>query len=65
MRVSLRSKENIYNNKKLLNIPSQKDIIFKSMAGVAHLVRALGCGSRGSRFNPGHPPHIYPYLSPA
>ena len=27
------------------------------MAGVAQLVRALGCGSRSRRFDPGHSPH--------
>ena len=26
------------------------------MVGVAQLVRALDCGSRGRRFEPGHPP---------
>ena len=31
------------------------------VADVAHLVRALGCGPRGSRFNPGHSPHT-PYF---
>jgi hypothetical protein len=29
------------------------------MAGVAQLVRALGCGSRGRRFNSGHSPHDF------
>lgn len=28
------------------------------MAGVAQLVRALGCGSRGRRFNSDHSPHF-------
>lgn len=28
------------------------------MAGVAQSVRALGCGSRGRRFDSGHSPHI-------
>ena len=29
------------------------------MADVAHLVRAPGCGSGGSGFNPHHSPQIY------
>ena len=33
------------------------------MAGVAQLVRALGCGSRGHRFDPGRPPHLFKYFS--
>ena len=28
------------------------------MAGVAQLVRALDCGSRGRRFDPDYSPHI-------
>jgi pyruvate kinase len=29
------------------------------VAGVAQLVRALDCGSRGRRFDPGHSPHFF------
>lgn len=34
------------------------------MADVAQLVRALGCGPRGRRFDPGHSPHIFSLLLP-
>jgi len=37
--------------------PSSLGLTF-FMAGVAQLVRALDCGSRGRRFDPGHSPHI-------
>jgi hypothetical protein len=29
------------------------------MAGVAQLVRALGCGSKGRRFETGRSPHFF------
>ena len=40
--------------------PFRRTIIFY-MAGIAQLVRALGCGSRGRRFDPGYSPHFKIY----
>lgn len=33
-----------------------------TVANVAHLVRASGCGSEGSGFNPHHSPHILDFF---
>ena len=32
---------------------------FYFMVGIAQLVRALDCGSRGRRFDSDYPPHLY------